>query len=200
MWFSLVRASWTYISTLSPDILRAHALWTELRKEARYVGPADRHAAVEAWLARLASRIPLRPGPRWNSASLVNWHLLALMMGIDPSQVSMFRSTKSTSRRWRAMIDDAVAHGRSQPGLLADLQIVQRPDGSKGPWHECLTPRGLWLECVALRNACYIFTAALSMMRDSEIREITKHSVVQHYGSPAVVSRKIKLDPDIPAR
>jgi integrase len=56
----------------------------------------------------------------------------------------------------------------------------------------------MWLECVALRNACYIFVASLSMMRDSEVRAITRNSVVEHYGAPAVTSTKRKRDPDRP--
>ncbi|MDH6128826.1 hypothetical protein [Kitasatospora sp. GP82] len=49
-----------------------------------------------------------------------------------------------------------------------------------------------------LRAACYVFVAALTAMRDSEIQEITRGSVTQHYGAPAVESRKIKRDPSRP--
>ena len=51
-----------------------------------------------------------------------------------------------------------------------------------------------------LRNACLVFTAALSMMRESELRVITKDAVVEYYGSPAVKSTKQKLDPDLPVK
>jgi hypothetical protein len=199
IWFPLVGAAWAYIDTLGPDILRAHALWQRLRADARYIEPSRRQALVEHWLADPTNRVPLRP-PHWNSPDLVNWSLLAHMMGADPEQTDMFGYRKSTARRRRHMIQDAVAQGRVQSGLLGDLRIVERPDGTAGPWHECLTPRALWLECVALRNAAYTFVSALSMMRDSEVREITKDSVVEHYGSQAVVSRKVKLDPDLPNR
>jgi integrase len=198
IWFPLVKAAWTYIDSLGPDILRGHTLWRTLRATARYIHPSRRAELVEQWLACPDNLVPLRPTPHWNSSTLVNWELLSYMLGADPTRVQLFRATKSTSRRWRTMVQDAVAHGRTQPGLVADLRTVERLDGSHGPWHDCLTPRALWLECLALRNACYVLVAALSMMRDSEIREITKDALVQHYGSPAVVSRKRKLDPDLP--
>ncbi|MER5842939.1 hypothetical protein ABT099_22135 [Streptomyces prasinus] len=37
-------------------------------------------------------------------------------------------------------------------------------------------------------------------MRDSEIREITKGSVVEHFSTPAVKSTKVKLDADLPVK
>ncbi|MEE6262612.1 hypothetical protein [Plantactinospora sonchi] len=45
-----------------------------------------------------------------------------------------------------------------------------------------------------------MFTAALSMMRESELRMITKDAVVGYYGSPAVRSVRQKLDPDLPVK
>ncbi|MFF9870096.1 hypothetical protein ACF1G0_32745 [Streptomyces sp. NPDC013953] len=85
-------------------------------------------------------------------------------------------------------------------GLLAELVEVDRPDGTRGPWQPALQGRDLWLERTALRNACFIFTIALSMMRDNEVRAILKDSVVEYYSSPAVKSTKRKLDPDLPTR
>lgn len=38
------------------------------------------------------------------------------------------------------------------------------------------------------------------MMRDSVLRLITKDGVVEHYGSPAVKSIRLKLDPDLPVK
>ncbi|WP_158564895.1 hypothetical protein [Streptomyces sp. AC1-42W] len=35
-------------------------------------------------------------------------------------------------------------------------------------------------------------------MRDSEAREIRRNALVEHYGAPALVSRKIKHDPNVP--
>jgi hypothetical protein len=46
-----------------------------------------------------------------------------------------------------------------------------------------------------LRAACYVFIAAMSMMRDSEVQEIERNALATHFGSPALLSRKTKLDP-----
>ncbi|MEE1823783.1 hypothetical protein PUR61_16520 [Streptomyces sp. BE20] len=49
-----------------------------------------------------------------------------------------------------------------------------------------------------IRAACYIFVAALSLMRDSEIQEIRRGALTQHYGAPALASRKVKKDSSRP--
>lgn len=51
-----------------------------------------------------------------------------------------------------------------------------------------------------LRNACFVLVVGLSMMRDSEIHEITKGSLVEHYGTPAIASTKLKHDPTLPIK
>ncbi len=51
-----------------------------------------------------------------------------------------------------------------------------------------------------LRNACYTLVVGLSMMRDSEVHEITPGSVVEYYGTPAIKSTKGKHDPNLPVK
>ena len=51
-----------------------------------------------------------------------------------------------------------------------------------------------------LRNACYTLVVGLSMMRDSEVHEITPGSIVDHYGTPAIKSTKGKHDPNLPIK
>ena len=51
-----------------------------------------------------------------------------------------------------------------------------------------------------LRNACYVLVVGLSMMRDSEIHEITPGSIVDYYGTPAIKSTKGKHDPNLPIK
>jgi hypothetical protein len=95
---------------------------------------------------------------------------------------------------------DAFVGGEPGAGnLIDDLVRVTRPDSTTGPWHPGLNGRTLEDECRALRAACYIFVAAMSMMRDSEIREISRGGLVdEFFGAPAVVSRKRKQDPGRP--
>ena len=51
-----------------------------------------------------------------------------------------------------------------------------------------------------LRNACYLVVIGLSLMRDSEVHEITRGSIVEHYGTPAIKSTKGKHDPNLPTK
>lgn len=49
-----------------------------------------------------------------------------------------------------------------------------------------------------LRAACYVFVAALTAMRDSEIHEIERGALTQYYGAPTLASRKVKGDDSRP--
>jgi hypothetical protein len=196
-WFPLVRGAWTYIHTFGPDILRARATWQGLQAKAR---PLRSRATtvLTRWLADPDRCIPVHTRAGDALAGKVNWSMLGVMIGASDN---VFHSAPPAGQRLRARVLDEVAAGRgTQTGVITDLHQVTRPDGSIGPWHPGLHPRQMWLECIALRNACYIFTAALSMMRDSELRAITHDSVVEHYGAPAVAATKRKRDPDLPTR
>ncbi|MCT9092579.1 hypothetical protein N4G70_27455 [Streptomyces sp. ASQP_92] len=152
-------------------------------------------------LADPASRIPARPpSTQTGRDGPVHWDLLARTVGLDADRRNLFSTASSTGRARRAAVEQLVVAGRVQYGLLPDLLEVDRPDGSRGPWHDALLPKQLWREATALRNACYIFVGALSMMRDSEVREITKGSVVEHFSTPAVKSTKAKLDAGLPVK
>lgn len=196
-WFPLIRAAWTYIDTFGPDILRARATWQGLRSRARDLG-AEADAALATWLADPDHRIPIHSNLAGPLGGQVNWSLLTAFIGATGKKV--FTDQCAAGRRRRELVHTHVACGRTQTGIISDLHHVQRPDGTTGPWHPDLQPRQMWLECTALRNACYIFVAALSMMRDSETRAITHNSVVEHYGAPAVTSTKRKRDPDRPTQ
>lgn len=63
----------------------------------------------------------------------------------------------------RATAERLLAAGRIRTSLIGGLREVIRPDDSHGPWHDGLQPRELGVECLSLRNACYVFIAALSM-------------------------------------
>jgi hypothetical protein len=203
VWFPLVRAAWAYINDFAPDILRARALVRE--PQGQDTAGADRRSHdtfLADWLADPEHRIPLHPAgtsqPGQVTPGQVNWRLLHAMTGAGASRGNLFSGRDGGGLRRRAIVEQVVAAGRTQYGLLPDPRQVHRPEGTIGPWHPCLDPWSLRTESIALRNACYVFVAAFSMMRDSEIREITKHSTVEHYGAPAVASTKVKRDPDLP--
>ncbi|MBA8931818.1 hypothetical protein BC739_009077 [Kutzneria viridogrisea] len=183
-WFPLIRAAWTYIGTFGPDILRARVIWQGLRNSARRLG-VDADAALATWLSDPDHRIPIHSDLAGPLNGQVNWSLLAAFIGAEKGD---FTDQSAAGRRRRDLVHAHVAHGQTQTGVICDLRQVPRPDGTIGPWHPDLQPRQMWLECTALRNACYIFVAALSMMRDSEKRaklHLMKHSARSNTGEAA---------------
>ncbi|MFV2116979.1 hypothetical protein ACE14D_00355 [Streptomyces sp. Act-28] len=67
---------------------------------------------------------------------------------------------------------------------------------ARAPNRTIATDHGLNLRM--LRAACYVFVAALTAMRDSEIHEIERGALTQYYGAPALASRKVRGDDSRP--
>ncbi|MFJ5882617.1 integrase [Kitasatospora cineracea] len=201
VWFPLIRAAWTYIRDFAPDILRARDRYQQLKDAARHTTTERLAEIAEKYLADERNPIPLHTELSLNGRpGEVHWTMLSLMMGF-PTRLKAFQGNhhRAFTPQLRRSIEEAARTGRALPGgLLAEYALVTLEDGTEQPWHPGLCPRRLSRELLILRGACYIFIAALSMMRDNEVREITRGSVVEHYGAPAVASRKRKLDPDQP--
>lgn len=165
-------------------------------------------ADLRRWLADPASKIPVRRHDHRNGAAgTVLWATLARL--IYPGQRSRHIFAGAAGQRRRNLVTATAADGRvhiaageADPALgrldCTGFAVVTRADGTTGPWLERLGPDQLDHELRMLRAAIYIFVAALSMMRDSEIQEIQRGAVTTHYGSPAVTSHKTKLDPAQP--
>lgn len=196
-WFPLVRAAWTYIDVFAADIIRMTEHWQAIQASAVRMSHQEADERLRLWLADPANRIPLHP--RGAKAGQVNWAMLSLLIGCIAHGSGFFHTDTQAQLQRRAHVERAAIE-RGHPGLPVDLIDVTRPDGSRGPWQQGITAHDVWLEYLQLRNACYIFVAALSMMRDCEIREIVKGSVVEHFSTPAVKSTKRKLDPDLPTK
>ncbi|WP_409054877.1 hypothetical protein [Streptomyces sp. SYP-A7185] len=197
-WFPLVRAAWAYIDTFGPDILKALDRWKAIQADYHDGHIDEIHRRFAAWLDDPASRVPIRPAQDGRQA--VNWSLLNALLGRHPRRFNFFPIDTKSGRARRRTVEELAENGRVQVGLLPRLAEVERPDGTRGPWHESLQPQQLHFEALALRNASYCLAVALSMMRDSEIREISKGSVVEYFGTTAVKSTKQKLDPDLPTK
>lgn len=212
VWHALVKSAWTYVNVLAPDILAARQRLAELENAASPTS-AGLEERAQTYLTDPANPIPLhierylnhsraRRSPSAIGPGIeINWTLLGLMLGIARSQRTMTSGNRGSVQRVRRQVEDTL---RADPargvagGLLDRYALVTRPDGIQGPWHPGLCPRGVLDESVALRAACYCFVAALSMMRDSEIREITRGALGEFYGAPAVASIKRKQDPNQP--
>jgi hypothetical protein len=171
--------------------------------------PAAIDASLRRWLADPASQVPVRGRDHRNGAAgTVLWAPLARL--IDPGHRGGDIFTGTAGQPRCALVTAAiaatgrvhVADGEADPALgrldCTGFAVVTRADGTTGPWRDQLSSNQLRHELRMLRAAIYIFIAALSMMRDSEIQEIQRGAVTTHYGSPAVTSRKTKLDPARP--
>lgn len=192
-WFPLIRAAWAYIHDFAPDVLRANRRYNELLATASpsALGVDER---LEEWLAAPQNKVPLYASPSEDQDPQVNWSLLMLLLGYERDRYVAFSEAYGPlHRQRRARVLEEVAKGRTTTQALAG-EVVQtaRPDGSTGPWHPGIGPRALKHLRTALRDAAFTLVVGLSMMRDSEIREILRNSVVEHYSTPAVASTKIK--------
>ncbi|MEU4077349.1 integrase [Streptomyces venezuelae] len=191
-WFPLIRAAWTYVHNFAPDVLRADRRLSELRAAAR-PSTLGIDGRLEEWLADPQNRIPVHAPVSEDQAPQVHWHLLLLLLGYESSSRSAFNSSSLARKRRRTRILDEVAKGRiTTHALTGELARVVRPDGSTGPWHPGIDPRALFEVKTALRDAAFTLVVGLSMMRDSEIHEILRNPIVEHYSTPAIASTKIK--------
>src|SRR5205823_9521787 len=138
--------------------------------------------------------------PRWAALARQVW-------GTQYSQWAFQASTAGLARR--RMVTEAATPGRVHLGdgrdapfsarlTCAGFAVITGADGTRAPWRDQITPRQLDHELRMIRAACYIFAAAMSMMRDSEIQEIERAALTTHYGFPALTSRKTKRDPAQP--
>jgi hypothetical protein len=161
------------------------------------------------WLVTPGNRVPVHPdGSATRMAGEVAWQTLAkLVFGHQVRLETFFSHRQRTGLARRQIVLDAIASGTVQTELLDGIRghrsivldssyftVVTRLDGSQGPWRETITNAQLDDELRMLQAAIYLFTAALSMMRDSEIQEIERGALTTHYGSPALKSHKTKHD------
>jgi integrase len=205
LWFPLIRAARAYVHTFAPDILRAQAVYHQLRQQA--TSPTtDPDPQIRRWLADVANPIPIHAATptlrTTNRTDPVNWSLLMLRLGWHAAATrSVFDRRTPTGRRRIAHVTQAIADGHpTTTGVTDDLVQVHRQDGTSGPWHPGLDPIALNRQRLLLRDACFVLVVGLSMMRDSEIHEITRGSIVDHYGTPAIASTKRKQDPNLPTK
>ncbi|MFF2132424.1 integrase [Streptomyces olivochromogenes] len=197
VWFPLVRAAWTYIDTFAPDILRAQERWRQIQAEAKQ-SSVGAEARLRSWLAE-GNLVPLHDEhlpPRITDAGQVHWGLLSFLIGID-KRAHIFNKPRGL----REIVREAVEQGQcASASLLPKYAQVRHADGTTGGWSRGLAPRSMKREIEILRIACYIFVTALSMMRDSEVQEVVKGSVVEHFGAPAVISTEVKGEEDFPRK
>ncbi|GAA2726425.1 MULTISPECIES: integrase [Streptomyces] len=191
-WFPLIRAAWAYIHQFAPDVLGAARRLRELQAAAQ-AARQGLDLRLAQWLADPRNLVPIHTPSTKYPGTKVNWKVLALVLGYESVHSKGFTDRSKICHTRRMMVLDAVAEGRTTTNALTgELVQVVREDGSTGPWHPGIDPDALYVLKVALRNAAFILVVGLSMMRDSEIYEIMRGAVVEHYSTPAISSTKIK--------
>lgn len=194
VWWPLLRACWQYIDVFSHDILAGAAEWSALNrplKDRRRVNDPD--AALQHWLSSSDKAVPVHrlTYGRFRKGE-IHWTLLSLL-ATDGHSHAMFADLQSQvvlSRREQITrgIADGTIH-TTAGGLSTKATNVTRADGSIGPWIDGFDPATIREQMKILRNACYVFCAALTMMRDSELLSIKKGALTTSYGAPAVTSQ-----------
>lgn len=194
VWWPLLRACWQYIDVFSHDIFNASDEWAALdrpRGERRRVTDSD--AMLEAWLRAPDSCVPLHrlTYGRFTKGE-IHWTLLSLLISDGHSKHLFTDKANPAVGSRRQKIRNALNTGTItsiRGGLLTRPAEVERLDGSSGPWIDGFDPATIREQIKILRNACYVFCAALTMMRDSELLSIKKGSLTTFHGAPAVTSQ-----------
>jgi integrase len=180
------------------------------RRTHRTASELDRR--LEQWLADPTNRIPIRGAddPYGGPAGIPVWRLLERQVyGGGRQRGGQFLPRTAAGRRRRQLVERIAADGRIEiiGGRATHRErtipckgfaAVSRPDGTQAPWRTEITLEELGDELRMIRAACYVFVAALSLMRDPELQEIERGALTTYYGAPAVKSRKIKHDPAQP--
>ena len=194
VWWPLLRACWQYIDVFSHDIFAAGAEWSALDRPNNERVKVQRPEEVLArWIETPGNRVPLHRMTygRFRKGE-IHWTLLSLLVSDGHSKQLFAELDRPDVVRRRRDITDAIATGTlstAPGGLATQATDIERADGSVGPWIEGFDPATIRVQLKFLRNACYVFCAALTMMRDSELLSIKKGALTTSYGAPAVTSQ-----------
>ncbi len=202
VWWPLLRAAWAYIDVFSHDLIRARDEWEALNNPRKGKLAENYDTLLTSWLAQPSNNIPVHTGDQHASASrrsvggkaTVHWGILSRLVSNGQSSM-LFAGNPNTSNPRRAQVMRLFMQQRTAPvNLVTGAAAVVRVDGETAPWISDVSAVQLRNELVQLRTACYIFVAALSLLRDSELQGIMRDSIVQHFGAPAIRTRIFKKD------
>lgn len=167
----------------------------------------DSDAVLGAWLALPDSCVAVT-SPHWRApdeitAADVNWALMErIVYGSGTSRGVLAGNGAAVARRQ----EKVVALARSGQTFRAPRGIglmgmprpcdgfthVETADGLHQPWRASLSDYGARCELRALRAACFVFIAAMTMMRDSEIQDLRRGCISTVHGVSAVTSNQYK--------
>lgn len=164
---------------------------------------ADR--VLQRWIDRSPDRVALRRTSRRRGREIteqdVNWAMMErIVYGPDASSTLLRGNWVAARRRKRLILAEAQS-GRTfvaDKGVMSaqrecvDFVNIEQASGERLPWRETMSDFEARCELRALRAACYVFMAAMTMMRDSELQDIQRNSTSSHYGVRAVKSNVYK--------
>lgn len=188
-WAPLVAAAWALVSEFSPDIIRADRVKRALIPEPRGVGGWE---TFERWYAD-GGVLPVSTGfGRTSERGAPLTRFLCRSLQVNDNFLNPAHNGYRTeaTRVIEAMLKDPRRHAFG--GLVDPTVLVTHADGSTTPWiseyglgeHEYLIS--------ALRAACYVIIASLTGMRDSEIQDMTRETLTEADGIPAIDSIQTK--------
>lgn len=131
----------------------------------------------------------------------INWAMMERVVYGPDAASNLLRGKWTAARRRRQRVLEIARSGRvyvANKGHMDSRRdcvgfvAVTREDGTIAPWRDSLTDFEARCELRALRAACYIFIAAMTMMRDSEIQDIRRNPITMFFGVPAIKSNIYK--------
>lgn len=189
VFWPLLRAAWAYLDRFADDILAARDEWTALLS--RPPSGLSAKQVLARWVADPEALVCVHTGEGAEPAGAPNWRLLSLRLGLPDYRLGQGQGAAVQAIRAHAetlLAEERVVVG----GLAGPLTRVDRRDGTNGPWRNGLDPAALTVELGAIRTAAYVFIAALSGMRDSEIQELRRGCIEEWHGGVVVRSRQHK--------
>lgn len=202
VWWPLIRACWRYIDEFSPDVLAARDQIQRLHSvipttRADRIDPHTVASLMHRWSSTPGAYVPLHLDTYGAAVKgEINWSALSRLITQGRSD-GLFAGNKGHPGKRKHQVLEAIERGMPARFGCTDFEPahVQRSDGSVGPWREGFDSRTVGLELTTLRNACYVFCAAMTMMRDSELMSLAAGCVTTFYGAPAVKSGRHKHQP-----
>ncbi|KQH78456.1 integrase [Mycobacterium gordonae] len=162
-------------------------------------------AVLEDWLGRGDSRVAvfdIEVDPTDLNEGDINWKRTErVVFGNDDGQRNILNSNQEIGRRRKQKILEFARSGHvfdasrgylSNPRDCVGFTRVDSSDHGSRPWRDQMSDYEARCELRALRAACYVFIAAMTMMRDSEIQDLKRDCMRSSFGVLAVKSNIYK--------
>lgn len=195
--WGLIHACWTYIDIFSPDILQAQRELSDQRRRFEELpivsDPIELRQRLEKHFHRPDAFVPLHCSNRGaGTLGEINWEGISRLLDF---RAANGRAVVNPHMRVRyKIIREALERGvPTRYGTIERQPVtVNGQDGRSQPWCPGFDSTYVPFEATKLRAACFIFIAAMSMMRLSEVSGLQCGALTTYYGAPAVKSRVYK--------